>query len=231
VTSVAVIGARGYVGRALVVALEGRAEIALTPVTRQEFSAAVAGSYDVVVNAAMPAARFRARNEPLWDFEATVGLTARIAYEWSYGKLVQISSVSARCQLDTVYGRHKRAAEQLCGADDLIVRLGPMYSDDLAKGVLIDMLENRPVFAAAASRYAFAPRDWAAAWVADHLDRSGIVEVGARDAIALGDVARETGAMVEFRGAIDDQEIPEPEPDFPPAADVLAFMAERRARA
>lgn len=223
--SIAVVGSRGYVGRALVNALRLRADVDVTPVSREQYDAASTAHYDVVVNAAMPSARFKARNEPLWDFDATVGVTAQLRYRWSYGKLVQISSVSARCQLDTVYGRHKELAERLCGSDDLIVRLAPLYSEDLAKGVLADMANGRPVWADGASRYAFVSRDWAADWLAANLlARTGMVEIGGRDAIALGEVADRLGLATEFRGDLDHQEITEPEPGFPTAAEVLPFM-------
>lgn len=228
-TRVALIGAAGYVGRGIERALTAGGDVELVAVTRESHDEARTQCYDVVINAAMPAARFRARKDPRWDFGETVEKTADIAYGWDYGKLVQISSVSARCQLDTVYGRHKAAAEKLCRPDDdLVVRLGPMYSDDLEKGVLIDILAGDKVWVDGASRYCFAPRDWVGAWIAANLDRTGIVEAGARDALALRDVAAHVGADVEFEGALDHQEIPAPEDDFPAAADVLAWLEARR---
>jgi nucleoside-diphosphate-sugar epimerase len=231
VTSVAVVGAEGYVGRAIARALARRADVQLTAVTRSSYETARQGRYDVVVNAAMPAARFKARNDPRWDFVETVQKTADLLYGWELGKLIQVSSVSARCQLDTIYGRHKSAAERMCHPDrDLVVRLGPMYSEDLAKGVLVDMLEGRKVWVDGSSRYCFAPRDWVGQWIADHLDRTGLVEVGARDGLALRDVARHVGADVEFEGPVDHQEIPQPAPDFPAAEGVLAFLQEQARR-
>lgn len=228
-TAVAVVGARGYVGRAIVAALRERGDVDVTPVSRDEFAAASDRRYDVVVNAAMPSARFRARKDPLWDFDATVATTARLRYGWIYGKLVQVSSVSARCQTGSAYGRHKQLAELLCEHSDLVVRLGPMYSDDLAKGVLVDMLEGRSVWVAGSSRYGFAPRDWVAGWIAANLEQTGIVEVGARDAIPLGELAQRLGANVEFHGEPDHQEIFDPAPDFPAAADVVGFMLDQAA--
>ena len=228
---VAVVGAGGYVGRGLVRALRGRAEVAeVTEVTRATYSEARRGTYDVVVNAAMPAARFRASQDPMWDFEETVRKTAELLAGWDAGKLVQVSSISARTQRDTVYGRHKAAAEALCRPErDLVVRLGPMYSADLEKGVLVDLLAGRKVWVDPSSRYGFAPRDWVAGWIADHLDRVGVVEVGGRDALALGDLAARVGAEVELEGAVDHQEFDGP-PEWPAAEEVVAFL-EARGRA
>jgi nucleoside-diphosphate-sugar epimerase len=229
VTRVALIGAAGYVGRGIERALTGRDDVEVVAVTRDSYEAAREGGYDVVVNAAMPAARFRARKDPRWDFRETVEKTAAIAYGWEYDKLVQISSVSARCQLDTVYGRHKAAAEQLCRpGEDLVVRLGPMYSDDLEKGVLMDILAGAKVWVDGASRYCFAPRDWVGSWIAANLGRTGVVELGARDALVLRDVAAHVGADVEFEGSLDHQEMPAPEDDYPAAAGVLEWLEARR---
>lgn len=229
--SVALIGGAGYVGRGLQTALRARDDVQLTVVTRDSYDAHRGGRYDVVINAAMPAARYRARQEPEWDFAETVVKTARLLYSWNADKLVQVSSISARSQLDTVYGRHKAAAERLCRpATDLIVRLGAMYSDDLEKGVLRDLLAGRTVFVDATSRYCFAPRDWIAGWVAANLDRTGIVEVGARDSLALADVASHLAAPVEFRGPVDHQEVEAPDATFPAAADVLSWLDEQHVR-
>jgi nucleoside-diphosphate-sugar epimerase len=223
---VALVGARGYVGRGLRRALEAREGIRLRAVAREDHSAAQsAGRYDVVINASMPSARYRAGLDPGWDFDRSVAATARLLYEWDADKFIQISSISARSQRDTVYGRHKAAAELLLRMDrDLVVRLGPMYSDDLDKGVLIDMLEGRKVWVDATSRYCFAPRDWAAGWIADNLGLVGVVEVGARDALAVGDVAAHLDAPVEFAGVVDHQEVLRPGAGFPSAGDVLRWL-------
>jgi len=223
--SVAVVGATGYVGSAVSAALATLANIAVISVTRTNYFAMRGCSYDVVINAAMPSARFWAKNNPDKDFVETVQKTADLIYGWPYGKFIQISTVSARCQLDTVYGRHKAAAEKICGfGDNLIVRLGPMYSNGLSKGVLVDMLQGRKVFVDGASRYCFAPLEFVASWIAANLGRSGIIEVGARNAIRLREVAEYLGCDVEFIGAVDDQEIEYPEPGLPDAREVFSFL-------
>lgn len=227
-TSVAVVGAGGYVGGALVAELRRQGNL-VTEVTRSSYDEARGGRYDVVINAAMPSGRFWAKNNPDRDFVETVQKTAGLVYGWRYEKFVQISSVSARCQLDTIYGRHKAAAEALCDPHALVVRLGPMFSPALAKGVLIDMLDNRPVFVAAESRYCFTDLAFVARWVGSNLGRSGLVEVGSKDAISLREVARGMGSTSTFEGAIDDQEILRPAADFPSARDVFPFLETMRA--
>ena len=228
-TSVFVVGANGFVGSALSAALARRPPVAMTAVTRTNYAEMRVRTCDILINSAMPSGRFWARSNPAKDFVETVQKTADLVYGWRYGKFIQISTVSARCQLDTVYGRHKAAAEKICGlGENLIVRLGPMYSKGLSKGVLVDMLQKRKVFADADSRYAFAPLEFVASWVASNLGRSGIVEVGARDAIRLREVADYLGADVVFEGDLDHQEIEHPEPGFPDARSVFRFLDEMK---
>ncbi len=226
---VGVVGANGFVGNALCGALARVESVQLKTVTRETYADAKSRTYDILINAAMPAARFWAKNNPTADFVETVQKTSSLVQEWRYTKFVQISSVSARCQLDTVYGRHKAAAEKLCGfGRNLVVRLGPMYGPTLTKGVLIDMLEGKKVFVDGASRYCFAPLDFCANWVAANLDRSGLAEVGARNAISLREVAAHLGKPIEFQGAQDHQEIQNPDPTFPDVRDVLKFLDAKR---
>ncbi len=227
--AISIVGANGYVGSALCAALVRSSNIAVTAVTRANYAEMRERTYDILVNSAMPSGRFWAKNHPEKDFLETVQKTADLVYGWKYRKFVQISTVSARCQLDAVYGRHKAAAEKICRfGDNLIVRLGPMYSKGLSKGVLVDMLQERKVYVDGESRYCFAPLEFVVSWIADNLDRAGIMEVGARNAIRLREVADYLGANVEFDGALDHQEIERPAPDFPDAREVFGFLNEMR---
>ena len=222
--SVAVVGANGYVGRALCVAVENRPELELTRVTRADYERCSQREYDFLINAAMPSKRFWAKSNPGQDFLETVQKTAELLYGWKYRKFVQISSVSARCEPQSVYGRHKATAESLCGSDALIVRLSAMFSADLGKGALVDILAGKPVFVDASSRYPFASKTFAVDWVARNLGRTGVVEVGARNAVSLGEIARHLRRDVKFSGPVEDQSLANPDPGYPDANEVLAFM-------
>lgn len=223
--TIAVIGAKGFVGSALCEALSTNTSFTVFPITRENSIEMRSMEFDTIINCAMPSARFRAKNDPHWDFTETIKKTADLVYDWKYKKFVQISSVSARCQLDTVYGRHKAAAEQLCFAENnLIIRLGPMYDKSLTKGVLVDMMHGKTVFIDESSRYCFASLAFSTQWIASHLHLTGIHEIGGRNAIALQDIAKHIGKDIVFDGPIDHQEIRNPEQDFPEASAVLAFL-------
>ncbi len=221
---IALIGASGYVGSALSKALKAHS-YTVAEVTRDTYEEHRSGEYDVLINCAMPSGRFWAKNNPEKDYAETVEKTAKLLSDWKFKKFIQISTVSARCQLDTVYGKHKAAAEKLCNfGGNLIVRLGALYGGNMKKGVLVDMLEGKKVYVDGESRYSFISVEAATAWIAAHLDRSGIVELGGKNAIALKDVAKHLGKVVEFEGELNHQDIESPEGDFPEARDVLAFL-------
>lgn len=222
---VAVIGSKGYVGSAIYQELLRSAKYSVVGVTRENYLATKERNFDIIINCAMPSARFWAKNHPEEDFMETVKKTADLLYGWKFKKFIQISTVSARCQTDTVYGRHKAAAERLCDfGDNLIVRLGALYGENMKKGVLVDMLERKKVFVDRTSRYSFISVLFCASWIASNLDRQGIVELGGKNAIALEDVAKHMGADIEFEGAINHQDIESAEKNLPEAARVLDFM-------
>lgn len=220
---VAVVGASGFFGAVLTQALS-RQHHDVTPVTRATYDDARRGTYDVVINTAMPSKRFWARQHPDLDFAGTVGRTADLLYGWTFGRFVQISSVSARCERDTVYGRHKAAAEVLCERPDaLVVRLTALYGAAMTKGAIVDIVSNSPVYVDGESRYAFTPVEFAAGWVADHLDQTGLVEVGARDTVSLREVADALGRYVTFSGPREHQFVESPDPAWPSAHEVVTF--------
>lgn len=223
---IALIGAGGFVGGSIAKALAGNPDATVTAVTRANYDAARGdGAYDVLINAAMPSKRFWARQNPADDFTETVEKTSRLVNDWDWGKIVQISSISARSQLDTVYGRHKAAAEKLVEhGDNLILRLGPMYGEGLDKGVLIDILEGGPVFVARDSHYCFAPIDWIGEWIAGNLDRAGVMDLGGNDAITVGEVAEAVGSSSEFQGTTDDQILSVPIDGAPAARNAIDYV-------
>ncbi len=213
---VALIGAQGFVGTAIRTALSRKPDVDLVPVTRESCAeAARDGHYDLVIHSAMPSKRYHARKFPRTDFAESVEKTSRLIDEFS----------SARSQLDTPYGRHRAAAEKLCEfGDNLVVRLGPMYAESLTKGVLVDIAKSAPVYVSRESRYSFAPLHWVASWIAANLDASGVVELGAANAIEVGAVADAVGSLSTFSGPTDHQEPIRPIPGAPESADVIAFV-------
>jgi len=221
---IALFGSKGFVGSEILRSLK-KSNYEVMEITRENFEENLGKEFDYVINSAMPAARFKAKNNPYWDFQETVEKTARIFYGVKFKKFIQISSVSARCQTDTVYGRHKLAAESIVNdGNSLIVRLGPVFGENLKKGVLIDMLKGSKVYVGGKSRYSFAPVKFVANWIVENLDRRGVWEVGAKNSISLGELTSRLNLNIEFEGLQDNQEIKTIEEGYPDVNLVIDFI-------
>ncbi len=222
--TVGLFGANGFVGKKLHASLVKKG-YNVTPITRENYPQCIGKFYNIVINSAMPSMRFSAQNNPEKDFKETIEKTANIFYCCTFDKFVQISTISARSQLDTVYGRHKLAAENICNCNNnLIIRLTSMFSDDLEKGVLIDIIKNQKVFVDKESRYSFASVDVVADYIVANLHQSGILEVGASNSVRLIDIANYFGISVKFDGPLDIQEVENTDEKLPDAKEVFKFI-------
>jgi len=195
-------------------------------ITRQTYAQHKAKKYDVLINAAMPAKRFWALQNPLLDFDATVRLTAELFYEWKYGKFVQISSLSARTQLDIPYGINKRTAEALVENHEhtLIVRLAALYGKGLNQGALHDLIHRHKVYVDIQSAYNYLDVDFAAAWIINHIDQAGIKEIAARDTITLAEIAKDAWPEVEYEGKKEIVFSDRVEPGMPSSQEVWKYV-------
>ena len=104
----------------------------------------------------MPSKRFWAKQNPKKDYIETVEKTSFFLKNYKFNKFIHISTVSARCEKNTVYGKNKKISEKLVKNNDnknLIIRLGSMFGKSLNKGVLIDILNSKTVFINGKSKY------------------------------------------------------------------------------
>lgn len=225
--TIGLFGATGFVGSQLSISLKKLGHD-VTDITRDNFNENLGKEFDYVINAACPGARFKANQNPEWDYKETVEKTKQIYHGVKFQKFIQISSISARTQQDTPYGKNRFVAENLVNdGNALIVRLGPMFGPTLQKGVLIDMLNHSTVFVGENSKYSFAPLEEVGDWIAKNLDKKGVCEFGARSSIVLKDLAKELGIKVNFDGEDDFQEPRAVEPDYPDINLVIEFMKEK----
>tara|TARA_Y100001968_G_scaffold30977_1_gene23846 strand:+ start:3261 stop:3947 length:687 start_codon:yes stop_codon:yes gene_type:complete len=224
--SIALIGSNGFVGNSIKKYILNKKDILLTCVTRDNYEEArCEKTYDILINAAMPSKRFWAKQNPYIDFKETVEKTFKIVNDWQSLKIIQISSISARSQLNTTYGSHKAAAEKLIDKKkNLILRLGPMYGKDLNKGVLIDMKNNDPVYISKKSLYCFAPIDWIGEWISQNMHLYGIFDLGGNNAVELDQIAKRIGSKSIFTGPIDDQVISKEIKNAPESINVIDFI-------
>ena len=225
-TSIALIGANGFVAKSIKKYLLKNKNISLISVTRDNYEAKRKGNhFDIIINAAMPSKRYWAKQNPYNDFCETIEKTFNIVNNWNSKKIIHISSISARSQLNTTYGRHKAAAEKLVlNEKNLIIRLGPMYGRSLTKGVIIDMKNHQQVYVSKESLYCFAPVDWIGESISNNLHLTGTLELGGNNAIKLSEIATTIGSKSIFTGPVDDQIISKHILKAPESRDVIDFI-------
>ena len=90
------------------------------------------------------------------------------------------------------------------------------------------MIGGRPVYVSGKSRYAFTPLSFVGQWIVKNLNKSGVIEVGARNTISLEDLARQLDLKSTFEGSEDHQEIITQELSYPDVNLVLDFMKEKK---
>src|SRR5581483_4235620 len=163
-SSVIVLGGAGLVGSAVSRHLQSVGHM-VYPVERDNYSNHIGRSVDVIVNCNGNSYRFRANQDPRWDFEASVATVERSLFDISAGLYIYISSVDVypakhdpvqnreSClvspeTLDT-YGFHKWLAERLVekfAKRWFILRLGTVLGPGLKKGPLFDLTHGTPIF-------------------------------------------------------------------------------------
>ena len=208
--TIAVIGAAGFVGSEICKTVDA-SKNHLVKISRNSPHKSYIEGSDIVIHSANPAGRFMAENYPTKDFEETVEKTARFL-EMSKGKrFVLISSLSCRTQLDTNYGRNRRACElMVLQQDGLVIRLGPMFGGKRKKDMLHDILLDRDVHIGADSRYAYVDVAWNAKQVVELTELTTfahlLIELGACNSVRLGDIRNYFGSNSKFLGADEHQE-------------------------
>jgi nucleoside-diphosphate-sugar epimerase len=159
-----VIGGTGLIGSAVVSHLRelGADVLALDS---KNYAEAVGQTADVLVNCNGNTYRFRANQDPMWDFQASVASVERSLLDFRVGLYIYISTIDvydvlndpARNredapidlkELDT-YGFHKWIAERIVdkfAPRAVIFRCGTAIGPGLKKGPLFDLLNGRPLF-------------------------------------------------------------------------------------
>ena len=222
--SVGVIGGNGYVGSKIYKELVEDNRYAVKKFGRHD---PLDPSLDLYIYSANSSGRYAAKKNPEKDYVDTVEKFSSIYNQIKSKKVVLISTISSRVQLDTPYGRHRRTCELMVDQKkDLIVRLGPMYSEDNPKGAVYDIIKNSTVFVNGSTKYSYTPVRYNAKKIVEILQYTGLREIGARNYIKLQDLASELGSQSNFVGDDDTQIMNTVESDSPDALAVVDFAKE-----
>ena len=203
-----ILGPRGFVGSSIVRYCK-KNKIQFVGITRKNNIKYKNFEFKFLINCAMPSKRYWAKKFPAKDYEETVKKSNFFLKHYTFKKIVQISSVSARVQLDTIYGKNKKKAENLVKKFNnfTIFRLASMYGKGLGKGVLIDLSRSSTVFLNKNSRYSFTQVDKIAEFIITRINqfKNKTVEIGCNDYLQLEDIKKKIGSKSKFRGEIDNQ--------------------------
>lgn len=224
---VGVIGARGYVGSQLVqVGSSYFSNYELISVIRQDDFKEKLKNCDVIIHSANTGERYFANNNPQNDYEKTVEQSRVFFNTFPQKKWVLISTLSARTQSHHPYGKHRLDVETLflTESQNLVIRLGPMYGGVKKKGVLYDVLENRPLYVGPNSRYAFTPVESNARQIFELIEHAGLVEIGARQGMAIIDLVEQLKSSSKFMSEEEDTQVPmNPPRGAPDVSEVLQY--------
>ena len=207
---VAVVGALGYVGSQIANTISQDKRYLLISVVRSD-SIEILSDAEIIIYAANPARRFSAEKDPAYDFDETVEKLVKYIAAAKNKRFILVSSLSCRTQLNTSYGRNRRACELITLAikNSLVVRLGPMYGGNRTKDTLPDIIAGNNVFVSEETRYAYVDVCWAAQTIVDMIEmHCGTYEIGAKNAVRLGDLRDYFSTSCKFKG-YDDTQIPE----------------------
>ena len=223
--TIGIAGANGFVGKALCRAAKNH-EYEIFSITRENCDKHKSLEYDILINTAMPSKRFWALNNPVDDVNATIVKTAELLYEWKYKKFIQISSLSAKIQLDIPYGIHKKSAEVLVEnkQNTLIVRLGALYGSGLNKSALFDLVKHNHIYVDINSEYNYIDIDFVAGWIMKNLDKTGIKEIGACDTISLLEISKGVWDKPSYEGRLEKIYSDEVEDEMPSSKEVLKYI-------
>lgn len=173
---VAVIGGQGFVGSAFVrhlTALSGTGLVVST-VTRSNYQHHTGQHHDIVIHCAGNSRKYLAEQQPLDEFDASVGLIVRTLRDYPARLHILISSVDVYADLSqpkttnenctwhgvasSHYGFHKWLAEEVVrhhAASWLIFRLAGMVGPGLKKNPVFDLINRRPLHIHPDSRYQY----------------------------------------------------------------------------
>jgi len=160
IRDIAVIGAGGFVGSAVVGEARKRG-FRVMEITRESYRAPRGESCDILVNANGNSKKFLARRDPGRDFKLSVQSVAESLQDFRFRRYVHLSTidvypdVSDPCQngeetlIDTgklsPYGFHKYLAEELVryyAPSSLVVRMGGFVGPGLRKNSIYDLLQG-----------------------------------------------------------------------------------------
>lgn len=210
-TDVIVLGSEGLIGSAVSRTLESNG-LTVTRVHRGSYIAHKGLEAAVLINCNGNSLRFRANQDPHWDFQASVASVEASLFDFKVARYVYLSTVDVYNRVDSLqtttesttivpkdlmpYAFHKWLAERIVerhAPKSLILRLSTVIGPDLKKGPLFDLVNDKPLFMSLDSEISFVDTHTIAAALVALLiapEASGIFNVAPTGASRLANVAK-----------------------------------------
>lgn len=161
--SLIVLGGTGLIGSAVCsrFARDGHPVIAINS---KNYASHLGASADILINCNGNSYRYKAAQDPRWDFDASVLSVEKSIFDFACNRYVYISTIDVYPevsdptrnheeslidpQLLHPYGFHKWIAERMVerfAKNPLVLRVGTMIGPGVKKGPLFDLLHRQPL--------------------------------------------------------------------------------------
>jgi nucleoside-diphosphate-sugar epimerase len=198
---IAVLGAKGFLGSEIVSVLGE--DYSVVPITRDNYSNHKGEHFDVFINVAGNKFNYWANQFPNEDFRVSTMPVYDSLFDFKIDKYIFMSSI-ATYDDNSIYGFNKILSEQIIirhSADYLILRCCSVIDTGEDKGLVADILNNRPLFVSADSEIQFITRHA----LVDLIQRLIITKikkesfnVGGQGAARIGDIENITNNTILY---------------------------------
>ena len=224
--NIAVLGGDGFLGSAIVKYFSERA-FKVTAINKQNYEEYVGKTFEVFINANGNSKKFWANENPGLDFEASVVSVEKSITKFNFKKYIYISSSDVypdhgnkdlaiedqEINLERLesYGMHKCQAEQIIKKLPcyFILRCSAMVGENLKKGVIKDIQDNKELFITLDSKLQFISTNEIAHVIYELVSKNiagGVFNLGGRGSVQISEVLVIFGRSLESRSDANRQE-------------------------
>lgn len=155
---IGIIGGNGFIGNAIAKEFGKNEKYSVMPITRRDYNHIKTHKYlfkfDILINANGNGKKYKANNDPAWDFKESVLSVYNSIFDFKYKKYVFISSIDAEISVtqehhESAYGFNKYIAEKIIShyCDNYsIVRCPSVIGKNTNRGITYDVQKGNKVY-------------------------------------------------------------------------------------
>lgn len=213
-----VLGGNGFVGSAFARLFESQ-NVPYQIISRENYQSLAGSSCDLLINANGNSKKFLGREDPKWEFEASVTSVRNSLVDFQFKKYLFLSTsdIYPDCSnpelthensrpdpaAQSTYGFHKYLAEQCvqhAAPDWLIIRMGGFVGPGLKKNAVFDILNDQPLWVHPNSEFQLIHTDDSARLIMSLVDQPvtrEIFNLTASGTISVQNIAHLAGKNIE----------------------------------